>query len=148
MNQTGLVNKAGELMKELEELLLVSRGARRDEAKAKLAIEHAKTDMEQLQARLYVSLSKDESIEWQSPNPVLDPDGNMMVEFEAQWRTMVMNTLIQENEEFVSLSATLDIAQKKNYDAQHESLAAMTEIGVKKAELRTIAALLEVAGES
>jgi hypothetical protein len=148
MNQTGLENRAGELMKDLEELLLASRAARRRESKAKLAIEGAKSDMEQLQARLYVSFSQDASIDWNSPNPVLDSEGNAMVEFEAQWRTMLMNTLIQEDPDFVSLASTLDDAQKENYNAQHESLAAMTDIGVKKAELRTVAALLEVAGES
>jgi hypothetical protein len=148
MNQTGLENRAGELMKDLEELLLASRAARRRESKAKLAIEGAKSDMEQLQARLYVSFSQDASIDWNSPNPVLDADGNAMVEFEAQWRTMLMNTLIQEDLDFVSLASKLDDAQKENYTAQHESLSTMTDIGVKKAELRTIAALLEVAGES
>ena len=148
MNQTGHENRAGELMKELDSLLLVSRGARRTEANAKLAIEQANTEMEQLQARLYVSLSQDVSIDWKSPNPVLDPDGTPMPEFEVQWQTMLMNTLIQEDAEFVSLATKLEDAQKQNYTAQHESLAAMTEIGVKKAQLRVISALLEVSSES
>ena len=133
MNQTGLENKAGELMKELDTLLSTSRAARREEVDAKLETEIAKTTMENLQARLYVELSQREDFDWTSPNPVLDADGVAMPEFEAQWRTMLVNTLIQDDQDFVSAAGNLDAAQKRNYKAQQESLQTMTEIGVKKA---------------
>ena len=148
MNQAGYENKAGELLKEIETLVQHARAARNTEAKTKIEMERAKQNVDQLQARLYKEFAENIEIDWNSPNPVLDENGMMMPEFEAQWRQVLMNNLVQEDQRFQDADERMDKAQDAAYNAQSQALQTMTELGVKKVELRMVAALLEVSGES
>lgn len=146
MNVAGLQNKAGELMKHVEELLVASKLARNTQASSKYAYEDAEQRIGDLQAFLYSTLMQDKELVWANPNPVLLADGTTpMPEFEAQYRSMYANYLIQNNATFQELMKERNDAKQTYYDADKNIVSIMEEIGVTKAEISLIAALLRVA---
>ena len=147
MNIVGLQNRGGELMKEVETLLTKSQKVRHDQAKWKLAFEKAQQEMADLQATLYVGLTNNSEINWDHPNPIMDSDGKPMPEFEAQYQTMLMNTLIQEDGAYVELIARTDEAKQAYYFAERDDRSLMEQVGVKKSQMGMIAAMLRLASE-
>ena len=147
MNLVGMQNRAGELMKEVETLLENSKKIRHDQAKWKLAFEKAQQDLADLQAVLYVDFTNSDEVEWDHPNPIMDSDGGKMPEFEAQYQTMLMNTLIQGNEDYILLLVDSDKAKKEFYSAERDERSIMEQIGIKKSQMGLIAALLRLASE-
>ncbi len=144
MNNIGLQNRAGELLKEVDELLIVIKKARHDEVAAKIAAEKANEDMTFMQDNLYVEYSS--SIEdWASPNPILGPDGEPVPEFEAQWRQSYMSHTIQQDERFRNVANGVEKVRANYYQAQSTVIEAMETLGIKKAEMGLIAALLRLA---
>ncbi len=147
MNIAGLQNKAGKLIKEVEALLTNSKKIRHDQAKWKLAFEKAQQDLADLQAVLYVDFTNSGEVEWDHPNPIMDSDGGKMPEFEAQYQTMLMNTLIQGNEDYILLLVASDKAKKEFYSAERDERSIMEQIGIKKSQMGLITALLRLASE-
>lgn len=147
MNTTGLQNRAGELMKEVDKLLVQVKKVRKDQSRSKLAYEAAMQKSTDLQAMLYVSLTRDETIEWNHPNPIMDADGAKMPEFEAQFQSMLMNSLIQQNETYVELGTEAEAAKIEYYTSERDERTLMEKIGVKKAQMGLIAALLRLADD-
>ena len=146
MNVGGLQNRAGELMKRVEELLLQVKALRREQALAKYKFEDTEQRMGDLQAFIYTNLSQDPKIEWKNPNPVLLADGvTPMPEFEAQYRTMLMNYQIQNNEAFQKMLKERNEAKETYYESEQKVISVMEELGVSKAEMALIAGLLRVA---
>ena len=148
MNIAGLQNKAGELMKSVEKLLERSTKVRKDQAKWKLAYEQAQQDIGNLEAQLYISLTENEEVEFAHPDPIVDADGVKMPEFEAQYRSMLMNTLIQADPKFQELMGQSEAAKKEYYFAERDERSLMEQIGIKKAQMGLTAALLRLADES
>lgn len=144
MNKGGLQNKAGEIMKELEELLGQIAPARRDAATAKIDYEVAIQNLENLQAVLFNKITADPDRDWTNPNPILDTDGNPMPEFEAQYRSMSINAEMQLDDDFISNMAKRDQARIDYYNADVEVVSLMEKIGVLKSELGVITALLRL----
>ena len=144
MNTTGLQNRAGELMKDVDKLLTQVKKVRKTQAKSKLEYESAMQRSSDLQAMLYVSESNNEEVDWESPNGVMDSEGARLPEFEAQWRTMLLNTLIQENETYVALSAEADAAKVIFYTSERDERTLMEQIGVIKAQMGLTAALVRL----
>lgn len=145
MNAAGLENRAGELMKEMEGLLETASKVRRDRGDSKLQYEDVEERISNLQAFIYTNLMQDKTIDWANPNPVLSTDGKPMPEFEAQYRSMFANWMIQKNEAFQTLMAERNEAKKLFYDSERLMTDTMERIGVAKAEMGLIAALLRLA---
>ena len=148
MNAAGLENKAGVLMKEVEELLVRSKKVRKDQARWKLAYEAAQQEIGNIEAKLYVKLTRSDDIEWAHPDPIVDSDGVKLPEFEAQFRSMLMNTLIQADDGFQALMATSVDSKKEYYFAERDERSLMEQIGIKKAQMGLVAALLRMADGS
>ena len=150
MNAAGLENKAGELMKEVETLLAKSKTVRKAQAKWKLAYEKAQQEIGDIEAILYVKLTNNDGyeVEWDHPDPIVDSDGVKLPEFEAQYRSMLMNTLIQADPKFQELMATSADAKKEYYFAERDERTIMEQIGIKKAQMGLTAALLRMADGS
>ena len=144
MNTTGLQNRAGELMKEVEKLLMQVKKIRKLQSKSKLAYESAMQKSTDLQAMLYVSLTNNEEVDWEHPQGILDSEGVRMPEFEAQWQSMLMNTLIQENETNIALGAEAETAKVEYYTSERDERTLMEAIGVKKSQMGLTAALLRL----
>ena len=147
MNISGLQNKAGELMKEVETLLTRSTKVRKDQAKWKLAYEKAQQDIGNIEAQLYISLTENPEVDFHHPDPIMDSEGVKMPEFEAQYRSMLMNTLIQAAPKFQELMGTSEAAKKEYYFAERDERSLMEQIGIKKAQMGLTAALLRMASE-
>ena len=146
MNAGGLQNRAGELMKKVDELLLQVKALRREQSLAKYKFEDSEQRMGDLQAFIYTNLSQDPNVNWKNPNPVLLADGTTpMPEFEAQYRTMFMNYQIQNNEAFQKMLKERNEAKEAYYEAEQKVISAMEELGVSKAEMALIAGLLRLA---
>ena len=149
MNVAGLQNRAGELMKRVETLLVDVKIARTKQAEAKYAYEDAEQRLQDLQAFIYTNLQQNPEIKWQNPNPVLLADGTTpMPEYEAQYRTMLANYLIQENTTFQELMKERNTTKEAYYEADKNVVSIMEELGVSKAEMALVAALLRLADDS
>lgn len=147
MNSVGLQNKAGELLKEVEELLIGIKKIRHDKVEIKIRAEKINEDMTFMQDNLYVEYSKKVD-DWNSPNPILDADGKTLPEFEQQWRQSYMSTMIQQDERFLNVAKAVEEVRSDYYRAQVAETAAMETLGIKKSEMGLITGLLRLADES
>lgn len=147
MNKGGLQNKAGEIIKELDELLNKVGPARKEQGGQKRLFEYQSMQIEDVQARVYNELTEDPDQVWENPNPILDTDGNPMPEFEAQFRAMAINARIQQDKRYVEAFAAREEAREDFYNAEVEVVTIMEKIGVLKAELAAITALLRLADD-
>ena len=148
MNKGGFQNKAGELIKELDALLLEIAPKRKDQARDKYQYEHAQHNMEDLQEFLVHQLQIDENFNWENPNPILTTEGQPMDQFEAQYRMRLMNFSIQENKAFQESMNERDMLKDAYYATEAEVITMMEKIGVKKAQLAAVTAQLRLADES
>ena len=116
---------------------------------AQAAYEDAEQRLQDLQAFIYTNLQQNPEIKWQNPNPVLLADGTTpMPEYEAQYRTMLANFLIQENTAFQELMKERNTTKEAYYEADKNVVSIMEELGVSKAEMALVAALLRLADDS
>mgnify|MGYP001587716349 CR=1 FL=1 len=148
MNVAGLQNRAGEIMKRVAELLTQVKVVRKAQADSKYAYEDAEQRLGDLQAFLYSNLMQSTEIKWANPNPVMLADGTTpMPEFEAQYRSMYANWLIQQNEGFQTLLKERNTAKEDYYQTEQKIVSLMEEIGISKAEMALIAGLLRLADD-
>lgn len=148
MNKGGLNNKGGEIIKELDRLLTEIAPLRKEQAKAKYDFEDVQGRMNDLQSFLYHQLTTDPEIEWENKNPILGTDGNPMPEYEAQYRTMMISSLMQMNPRFQELSTEQDELKESYYEIETDVITLMERIGVLKASAGLVAALARLADES
>jgi len=148
MNKGGLQNKAGEILKELDDLLENIAPKRKELSRAKYSYEKAQNSLEDLQQYIWHNLSVNPETNWENPNPILDTDGKPMPEFEAQYRMNMISFLIQTNETFAEAMQERDMQKDAYYTADAEVVTLMERIGVLKAELGALTALVRLADES
>jgi hypothetical protein len=148
MNKGGIQNRTGELLKELDELLEKVGPERKALARKKFQYEDSQHKMEDFQAFLVHNMQIDPEFDWENPNPVLDTNGQPHPDSELQYRGMLVNWQIQQNEQFVELLQTRDMNKDAYYAADALVVGLMEEIGVKKAQLSALAALARLADES
>ena len=148
MNKGGLQNRAGELIKELDELLLEIAPKRKTQARDKYQYEHAQNTMEDLQEFLVHTMQIDTNFDWENPNPILTTEGKPMDQFEAQYRMRLINFSIQNAPEFIEAMNTRDMLKDAYYATEGEVITLMEKIGVKKAQLAAVTGLVRLADES
>ena len=148
MNRGGLVNRGGEILKELDELLDEIAPLRKIQATAKFNFEDVQTRMNNLQSVLYNEFTTDPEVDWENQNPILDTDGKPMAEFEAQYRTMMISAMMQTNVQFMALSTDQDKLKEAYYTVETDVITLMERIGALKASAGLIAALARLADES
>ena len=148
MNRGGLVNRGGEILKELDELLDEIAPLRKTQATAKFNFEDIQSQMNNLQSVLYHEFTTDPEVDWENQNPILDTDGKPMAEFEAQYRTMMIRAMMQTNEKFKALSAEQDKLKEAYYTVETDVITLMERIGALKASAGLVAALARLADES
>ena len=145
MNKGGLSNSAGEMMKELDGLLAKIAPKRKLQQKAKFEFEKIQSNMLDLQSFLYHQFTSDPEIEWENPSPVLDTGGTPMPEYEAQYRTTMISSMMQQNETFLEMAEKQDEAKISYYEVETEVITLMERIGVLRTQLGTISALARLA---
>ena len=135
-------------MKRVGELLTEVKQVRKAQAESKYAYEDAEQRLGDLQAFLYANLMQNTDIKWANPNPVMLADGTTpMPEFEAQYRSMYANWLIQQNMGFQELLKERNTAKETYYQNEQKIVSLMEEIGVSKAEMALITGLLRLADD-
>ena len=140
MNKGGLINKTGELIKEIEALVEEIGPLRKEQARAKFNYEQSMQVYEDLQQFNYYNISINPDIDWENPNPVLTAEGTPMPEFDAQYRMSMLNFLLQENKELNEARGVRDMNKDIYYEKETTVITLMEQIGVLKAELGALAA--------
>lgn len=145
MNKGGLSNRGGEIMKELDNLLAEIAPKRKIQSTTKYDYEAAKETMSDLQSFLYHQFTTNPEIDWENPNPIMETNGEPMPEYEAQYRTMMIGSLMQTNETFIEAAEAQDEKKMDYYEAETDVITLMERIGVLRTELGVIGALARLA---
>ena len=148
MNRGGLINRGGEILKDLDELLTEIAPLRRIQAQAKYDFEDAHSRMSDLQSFLYHEFTTDSDVDWENQNPILDTGGTPMPEYEAQYRTMMISAMMQTNEQFKNLAEEQSTLKEAYYESETDVITLMERIGALKASAGLVAALARLADES
>ena len=148
MNKGGIQNRVGEILSELDALLVEIAPARKMQAQAKYDFENVSERMNDLQSFVYHQITIDTDINWENPNPIMDTEGKPMAEFEAQYRNMMIAYLMQSNDELNKLGEEQDTKKSNYYTRETTVITMMEKLGVLKAELAALTGLLRLADES
>jgi len=147
MNKGGLQNKMGEIINELDQLIDDIAPMRKTQSTAKLSFEQATGTMDDLQAFLTHNFQIDPEVKWENPSPILDAKGNPMPEYEAHYRSMLINFHIQNNESFKLQLDRQNKTKETYYEAETNVVTTMERIGVLRAELNGLAGLARLIAE-